>query len=136
MPTDIVPNPNRLSVIYDGECPFCTSFAASYAARRHEDDMELINAREKPILVQELRSKGMEINDGMIVIWHGQYYHGAEGMYLLSTLYAGSGAFIMLNKFLFGNGRVAAAIYPMLAAGRRLTLLLLGRKLIPMNKNR
>lgn len=134
MPTDIAPNPNLLSVIYDGECPFCTNFAAFHAARRNADDMELINAREKPVLVQELRSKGMEINDGMVVIWQGQYYHGAEGMRLLSMLGVESGAFLMLNKFLFGSGSVAA-IYPVLAAGRRLTLLLLGRKLIPMNKN-
>ncbi|SCX87749.1 Protein of unknown function, DUF393 [Nitrosospira sp. Nl5] len=130
MPTDIASNPNRLSLIYDGECPFCTSFAAFHAARGNADDMELINAREKPVLVQELRSKGMEINDGMIVIWHGQYYHGAEGMHLLSTLSAEPGAFTMLNKFLFGSGSVAAVIYPMLAAGRRLALLLLQRKLI------
>ena len=41
---------------------------------------------KRPVLVRELRPGGMEINDGMIVMWRGHYYHGAEGMHLLSIL--------------------------------------------------
>ncbi len=129
MEIDILPD--RLSIIYDGECPFCTNFVRSYIIRKNAGDMELINAREKPLLVQELRSKGMEINDGMVVIWREHHYHGAEGMHLLSILGAEAGIFCMLNRFLFSNRNVAAAIYPVLVAGRRITLSLLRRKLIP-----
>ena len=131
MSADIAPDLNRLPVIYDGDCPFCNRFAKFYAIRSNAGDIELINAREKPVLVHELRSKGMEINDGMVVIWRGHHYHGAEGMCLLSRLGAESGAFTMLNNFLFCNKYVAGTIYPALAAGRRLILLLLRRKLIP-----
>jgi DCC1-like thiol-disulfide oxidoreductase len=131
MSADIAPHLNRLSVIYDGECPFCKRFAKFHAIRRNAGDIELINAREKPVLVHELRSKGMEINDGLVVIWRGHHYHGAEGMCLLSLLGAESGAFTMLNKFLFCNRYIAGAIYPALVAGRRLILLLLRRNLIP-----
>ncbi len=127
--TDI--SPDRLSIIYDGECPFCTNFVKSYVIRKNAGDMELINAREMPLLVQELRSKGMEINDGMVVIWREHHYYGAEGMHLLSILGAESGIFNMLNRFLFCNRNVAVAIYPVLVVGRRITLSLLRRKLIP-----
>ncbi|MGH8762986.1 MAG: DCC1-like thiol-disulfide oxidoreductase family protein [Nitrosospira sp.] len=128
---DIAPKLNRLSVIYDGECPFCNRFMRLYSMRRNAGDIELINARERPALIQELRSKGMEINDGMVAIWHGHYYYGAESMHLLSILGAELGTFTMLNKLLFRNRHAAGAIYPALAAGRRLILLLLRRKLIP-----
>lgn len=128
---DIAPKSNRLSVIYDGECPLCNHFVKFHVIRRNAGDIELINAREKPVLVQELRSKGMEINDGMVVIWRGHHYYGVEGMRLLSMLGAESGTFAMLSKLLFRNRYAAGAIYPALAAGRRLTLLLLRRKLIP-----
>jgi predicted DCC family thiol-disulfide oxidoreductase YuxK len=129
MAADIIPD--RLSVIYDGDCPFCTNFMKLYAIRKNAGDMELINAREKPVLVQELRAKGMEINDGMVVIWRGHHYYGAEGMHLLAILSAESGIFGMLNRFLFHNRNVAGVIYPVLAVGRRATLSLLRRKLIP-----
>lgn len=129
MPADIIPN--RLSVIYDGDCPFCANFVKLYAIRKNAGDMELINARERPFLVQELRAQGMEINDGMVVIWRKHYYFGAEGMHLLSILGTESGIFGMLNRFLFRNRNAAAAIYPVLAIGRRAALFLLRRKLIP-----
>ncbi|MEO6823326.1 MAG: DCC1-like thiol-disulfide oxidoreductase family protein [Nitrosospira sp.] len=129
MEADIIPD--RLSVIYDGDCPFCTNFMKLYAIRKNTGDIELINARERPVLVQELRAKGMEINDGMVVIWQGRHYYGADGMHLLSILGAESGIFSVLNRFLFHNRNIASAIYPALAAGRRATLLLLRRKLIP-----
>ncbi|MDE2367305.1 MAG: DUF393 domain-containing protein [Betaproteobacteria bacterium] len=119
---------NRLRVIYDGDCPFCANFVKFYAIRKNAGDVELINAREKPMLVRELRSKGMEINDGMVVIWQGHYYYGAEGMHLLSLLSSERSVFGMLNRFLFRNKNVAAAVYPVLVAGRKLTLSLLRRK--------
>jgi predicted DCC family thiol-disulfide oxidoreductase YuxK len=54
---------NHLSVIYDGECPFCAAFVKLYAVREKIGEMELIDARARPHLVQELRAKGMEINE-------------------------------------------------------------------------
>ncbi|SEL10354.1 DCC1-like thiol-disulfide oxidoreductase family protein [Nitrosovibrio tenuis] len=122
---------DRLLVVYDGDCPLCANFVRFYSVRKNAGDVELINARERPGLVRELRSKGMEINDGMIVMWHGHHYYGAEGMHLLSILGNDSGAVGMLNRLLFHNKKIAAAVYPALAAGRRLTLSLLRRKLIP-----
>lgn len=121
-----------LRVIYDGDCPFCENFMKFYAIRNNAGNVELIDARKRPALVRELRSRGMEINDGMIVMWHGHHYYGAEGMHLLSILGNNSGGIGMLNRLLFRNKKMAAAIYPLLAAGRRVTLALLRRKLIPL----
>jgi len=122
---------NRLSVIYDGECPFCAAFVKLYALRKNIGEIELIDARTKPDLVRELRTQGMEINEGMVVIWQGHYYHGANAMHLLSILSADRGFFGGLNKFLFRNRNAAEVVYPVLATGRRVALSLLGRKMIP-----
>jgi hypothetical protein len=67
----------------------------------------------------------------MVVIWQKHYYYGADALNLLSMLGSETGIFGVLNKFLFRNRNVAAAVYPLLAATRRLTLSLLRRKLIP-----
>lgn len=118
----------RLSIIYDGECPFCANFVKLYAIRKKVAEVELIDARERPLLVRELRSRRMDVNDGMVVIWQGHYYFGAAGMHLLSLLGMESGIFAMLNQFLFRNRRMAGIVYPVLATGRRVTLSLLRRK--------
>jgi predicted DCC family thiol-disulfide oxidoreductase YuxK len=122
------PHDNRLSIIYDGDCPFCANFVKLYAIRKKVAEVELIDARKQPLLVQDLRSRCMDLNDGMVVIWQGRYYFGAAGMHLLSMLGTESGIFAMLNQLLFRNRRMAGIIYPALATGRRITLSLLRRK--------
>jgi predicted DCC family thiol-disulfide oxidoreductase YuxK len=119
---------NQLSIIYDGECPFCANFMELYTIRKMAAEVELIDARLRPELVQELRTRGMDVNDGMVVIWQGHYYFGAAGMHLLSVLGTESGIFGVFNQLLFRNRRVAGMIYPALAAGRQITLSLLRRK--------
>jgi predicted DCC family thiol-disulfide oxidoreductase YuxK len=119
---------DRLSIIYDGECPFCSNFVKLYAIHKKVAGVELIDARLQPGLVQELRSRGMDINEGMVVIWQGHYYFGAAGMHLLSVLGTEDGVFGVFNQLLFYNKRIAGLIYPALAAGRRITLSLLRRK--------
>ena len=121
----------RLSIIYDAECPFCANFVKLYAIRKKVAEVELIDARLQPGLVQELRSRGMDVNEGMVVIWQEHYYFGAAGMRLLSVLGTEAGIFGVFNQLLFRNRHVAGMIYPALAAGRRITLSLLGRKPIP-----
>jgi predicted DCC family thiol-disulfide oxidoreductase YuxK len=121
---------NRLSIIYDGQCPFCANFVKLYAIRKKVAEVELIDARLQPGLVQELRVQGMDVNDGMVVIWQGRYYFGAAGMHLLSVLGTESGIFEVFNQLLFRNRHVAGMVYPALAIGRRITLSLLRRKLI------
>ena len=129
--TATVSDSNLLSVIYDGECPFCAAFVKLYALRKNIGEIELIDARTRPGLVRELRAQGMEINEGMVVIWQRHYYHGANAMHLLSILGADRGFFGRLNKFLFRNRNAAEVVYPVLATGRRVALSLLGRKMIP-----
>lgn len=122
--------PEGLSIIYDGDCPFCAAYARLYVVRAHVGEIALINAREQPALVSELRAKGMDINDGMVVSWLGKRYWGADAMHILSVLGAASGVFGAANRFLFRRKRMARLSYPVLAAARRLSLGVLGRKLI------
>jgi hypothetical protein len=116
--------------VYDGECPFCGAYAKLYAVRANAGDITMIDAREHPATVKELRAKGMEINDGMVVTWRGRTYWGADAMHLLSVLGASAGFFGMANRILFGREAIARVTYPILTACRRLTLATLGRKMI------
>jgi predicted DCC family thiol-disulfide oxidoreductase YuxK len=130
--TSTVPDtaPETLRIVYDGECPFCSRFVALYRIRQNVGRVELIDARTHPELVAEVRARGYEINDGMIAIWRGRYYYGADGATLMALLSAESGFFARLNRLMFRNPRVAGIVYPILVRGRKLALRLMGRKLI------
>ena len=119
-----------LEIAYDGECPFCTRFVALYRIRSNVGQVVLTNVRERPDLLQRFAREGYDINAGMVVLWQGRAYHGADSVQLLAMLGAERGMFAGLNRALFVNRRVAGAVYPLLVRGRNLTLRALGRPLI------
>jgi predicted DCC family thiol-disulfide oxidoreductase YuxK len=117
-------------VVYDGECPFCSRYVLLYRLRERGQHVHLIDARSSHPIVGEIRARNLDLNEGMVVRWRGQYHYGADAMHLLATL-AGDGSFFnRLNRLLFSRPRLARALYPALVRGRKLTLRLLGRKLI------
>jgi predicted DCC family thiol-disulfide oxidoreductase YuxK len=116
-----------LSIIYDGECPFCSQFVTFYRIRSNVKQLKLIDARNHPTLIEAYRSRGYEINDGMLVLWNDEVYHGAEAMRLLARLSSNDGAFNKINRWTFGSAKVGTHTYPIFVALRKLALRLLGR---------
>ncbi len=105
-----------LLIIYDGDCPFCSRYAA-YQKLREEYDVRLVDARAEPKLAA---SYGLDLNEGMIVDLDGRVHHGADAVRLLSALSQRPG--------LLRHERVAHALYPFLRFARNMALKLLGRK--------
>jgi predicted DCC family thiol-disulfide oxidoreductase YuxK len=105
-----------LRIVYDGECPFCSRYAA-YQRLREEYIVELVDARAEPELAGNY---GLDLNEGMIVDLDGQVHHGADAVRLLAQLSQRPG--------LLRHERVARALYPLLRFGRNVTLKILGRK--------
>jgi predicted DCC family thiol-disulfide oxidoreductase YuxK len=121
---------NDVWVVYDGECPFCSRYVLLYQLRERGQRIHLVDARSSDPVVGEIRARDFDLDNGMVVRWRGDYYHGAAAMHLLATL-AGDGSFFnRVNRLLFSRPRLARAIYPALVRGRKFTLRLLGRKLI------
>lgn len=59
-------NKRKLELIYDGECPICSSLAIK--ARLERDyELILVDARSHPKIVNELKSKGLDLNEGIII---------------------------------------------------------------------
>lgn len=119
-----------LRIVYDGQCPFCSRFVELYRIRKNVGNVELLDARERPEVVEDIRRRGYEINDGMIAIWKGHYYYGQESVTLMAMLGADTGAFAQVNRLLFSNPKLAGNVYPLLVRGRKLFLRMIGRPLI------
>jgi predicted DCC family thiol-disulfide oxidoreductase YuxK len=117
-----------LTVVYDGACPFCAGYTRLYRLRQAVGRVRLVDARGADPVLAELPP--LDLDQGMAVRWQGEWFHGAAALHLLALLGSDSGLFNRVNRLLFARPRLGRALYPWLVAGRRLTLRVLGRRLI------
>jgi predicted DCC family thiol-disulfide oxidoreductase YuxK len=117
-----------VTVIYDGDCPFCASYVSMMHLRDAVGDVDLVNAREGDPRVRAVQEAGYDLDSGMVVLWQDEVFFGDRAVHLLATLSSGKGGPLnRLQRAILSDPRRAARIYPVLAAGRRLVLRLIGR---------
>lgn len=121
------------TIIYDGQCPFCSDYVSKLRLEHTVGKVELIDARTQPTLVAKLRSQGYELDKGMLFIHEGNYYFGHDAMHRLALLSSRSGWVNQFNKWLFSIKILAFFIYPLLRICRNATLLFLGRESLEHN---
>lgn len=114
-------------LMYDGDCPFCAMYVRHMRASDAVGGLGLIDARDGGPLVEEVRARGFDLDQGMVLRLGKRLYHGAECMHVLAALGTRSGPFNRLNAAVFSSPRLSRVLYPLLLAGRRATLTLLGR---------
>jgi predicted DCC family thiol-disulfide oxidoreductase YuxK len=113
-------------VLYDGSCPACSRYiAATGLAER--GDIALIDAREAPDLVAEHAAAGRAIDDGMVVVINGVIHYGAGATRKLAEIGRPATPARRFLLWVVGRAPWANALYPVLAAGRRGLLRVLGR---------
>jgi predicted DCC family thiol-disulfide oxidoreductase YuxK len=119
-----------VDIIYDGDCPFCTSFVKMVRLREAFGTVTLVDARGKDTaLISDLRSR-YRLDDGFVIIHDGREYFGADALEFISIATSDSS----MSRFLMRNplfkGRLGRVTYPVLVKGRKLALRLLGRRLM------
>jgi predicted DCC family thiol-disulfide oxidoreductase YuxK len=117
-----------LAIIYDGECPFCSAYVRLVRLQQAVGPVTLIDARRHPQIVATLRQEGIDLDDTMAVTYGGAVYAGAEAVELLSLFSSEAGLINRLMARLLRDKDRARRYYPLLRAGRNLTLKLLRRK--------
>lgn len=115
-------------IIYDRECPFCSSYVRMLRLRDAVGQVTLVDARSDDPTVLQAVGDGYDLDRGMIVRFKGQTYHGDAAMHLLTAYSEPGGIWNSLVRYLFRSPRRSALVYPVLVMGRRLTLRLLGRR--------
>jgi predicted DCC family thiol-disulfide oxidoreductase YuxK len=124
----------RVTIVYDGGCPFCSAYVRLVRLRDAVGPVDLIDARQGGPLVDEIAAAGYDLDDGMVLKLGDALYHGDECLNRLALLSTGSGAFNRLMAFLFSRPAAARLAYPVLRAGRNLALRLLGREKLDIAK--
>jgi predicted DCC family thiol-disulfide oxidoreductase YuxK len=123
------PTPGAV-VVYDGDCPFCSSYVALQRLRESIGPVKLVNARDGGVEVDWLRAHGYDLNEGMALVSEGQVHYGPDAVHAIALLSTTSNLFNKITTRLFASRRAARLAYPILRAGRNMTLRLLGRKQI------
>jgi predicted DCC family thiol-disulfide oxidoreductase YuxK len=106
-----------LTIVYDGDCPFCSRYVEFSRIRSKFGQVRLINAREHDAFARYLKARGLDLNSGMLVHSDGISYFGADAISFLSRNNRSPG--------LFAINPLAKAIYQLLRFGRLVTLRLL-----------
>ncbi|MDA1073673.1 MAG: DCC1-like thiol-disulfide oxidoreductase family protein [Proteobacteria bacterium] len=114
-------------LIYDGECPFCSNYIAALRLRQ-SSEVRLIDARLGGVEADICRAAGLDLDEGIVLHLDGFFYHGADCLNRLALLTTGADWFNRASRAMFRSSVVSSICYPVLRAGRNLTLRLLGRK--------
>jgi len=116
-------------LLYDGECPVCSAYVAMTQLRRHYPHIKVLDARTEPALVADLRRRGYEINEGMVLRLDGAIHFGPDATHMIAVLGRPSPSW-WRKAALAGTGTApwARRLYPWLNRMRGLLLRLLGRR--------
>lgn len=127
---DNINDNDRLILVYDKECPMCDAYCRMVRIREAAGQIELYDAREGGPIVEDLTARGLDVDEGMVLIAGDELYYGADAIHALSLLSSRSGFFNRINYHIFKSKRLSKVLYPVLKAGRNLLLKLLGRSRI------
>ena len=120
-------------IVYDEECPFCSNYVQFIKIKENVGEVSLINAREDLTFADELINKGIELDEGMAVMYKTNWYHGHMAMYILATLSKDNTLLQKLHNMIFTYKRLASILYPILRFVRNISLFILGRKKIDVS---
>lgn len=119
-----------IQLIYDTECPACDYYCHMVRIREDVGELQLIDAREDSAAMHEVTQRGLDIDQGIVLIVNDQLYYGADAVHVLSLLGTRSGVLNRINYWMFKSKRVSKLLYPMLRAMRNLLLKLLRKSKI------
>ncbi len=125
--------PEVMLIIYDGACPFCSAYVRLLRLREQTAAVELLNARDADARIAHYQQQGYDLDQGMLVVMGDAVYAGPDAIHMLAACSTRSGWFNRCNVWIFSSRGRSRLVYPLLKAGRRIALLMLGIPLIRKN---
>jgi predicted DCC family thiol-disulfide oxidoreductase YuxK len=117
---------SRIVVVYDGDCPLCSTYISVTRLSKAVGRPTLVNARERPELVRALAENGVNLDAGMAVYYEGRLYVGSDAVHLLALLTTPIDLANRLAAAVLRRESLARGLYPFFRAGRNFLLKLKG----------
>jgi len=109
---------DSVELIFDGQCPVCTAYSEAAVRRDSKAAATAIDARSDHSLVREALARGLDLDEGMVAVSGGRFYHGAEALRFMAGRNRSRTIVGMLNRAVFSRTRLSRIFYPLLRAGR------------------
>lgn len=88
----------------------------------------VINARTPHPILEEIKQHKLDLNEGLIVKYQEQFYHGPDALHLLGMIGSDQDWFNRLNVRLFSHSKwLAKIVYPLMKTLRNIALFLKGK---------
>ena len=118
-----------VKLYYDEECPFCKEYS-KYIELRKKCDIRMCNARENLTKIDEFRTKGYDIDEGMIVEIEeeSKLYHGADAAKVLNAMIEKRGVIDRTMSFIVKLPLFKSFLYPVIKLIRIALLKIMGRE--------
>ena len=118
-------NTPEILLVYDEECPVCSTYCRMARIRESVGELRLINARDASAVMDEITVKGLDIDQGMVLKVENNLYYGSDAIHALSLMSSRSGIFNRINYWIFRSRNLSHVLYPVLRFFRNLLLMLL-----------
>ena len=120
-----------LTLVYDGGCPFCSSFAQRAELQGGLPDLKIRDGRADHALRAELAGRGHRLANGAMLLEGERIWHGSAAIAELNRRMNPSDALLQVLQQVFRNEGRAHQLYPALLLARRLALAVQGRPVDP-----
>lgn len=117
----------KIILVYDKECPACDNYCQVVRIRKDIGELQLVDARDDSEAMADITARGLDIDEGMVLILDDQLYYGSDAIHALALISSRSGFFNRMNYHLFRSAKVSGFLYPVLRACRNLLLKILGK---------
>ena len=114
-----------ITLIYDGDCPFCNNYISKQRLEATSGPVALINARSDDPRLLVYWQQGYPLDEGMLVDHDGTITFGAEALAYLASLTQPRSVFTAINKILKIRP-IAHLLYPVFKLLRRIALFIRG----------
>ncbi len=121
---------NVVTIIYDGECPFCSDFVSLNRLRSFGYRVDIVNARDNDNpKIKILRNK-YNLDDGMIVICSDKILYGVSAARFIAMSYSKKNTRAFFYWSLLINEKFAGISYDILVKLRKIFFKITGKSLI------
>lgn len=111
---------NGVWFVYDGDCPICTRAAEALRIKKAFGSLFVLNAREATDdpLIGEINNRGLDLDEGMVIYTHGQFYHGKDALKFMAKHGEAKNTFMLASKGLFWSDIISRLMYPWMRGAR------------------
>ena len=121
----------KLTLVYDGGCPFCSAFAQRAELQGGLPELEIRDGRADHDLRADLASRGYRLANGAMLLEGDSIWHGSAAIAELNRRMSPSDALLQLLQQVFRDDGRADQLYPALLLARRLALAVRGQPVDP-----